>query len=179
MQFLTKLNPKTVNLTPIGGNSELSPADIAACCAGANEAGLNLLIMQVCGQGEYKAIYESFLPAVLRLALRLKWSQKAAGLARLDKFVRIMLCETISDRKCPSCRGTKFSLIDPSKACRTCRGTGVYVLPDSVKAELMNISKQSYSKTWVKREREVKDLFEWSIHDAKRSIYSKLHEQID
>jgi hypothetical protein len=175
MEKLTLLNPKTTSMDGIGGIPELTPSDLAACCAGANEAGFLLLTYQVCGVGEYKRLHATFLPEAIRLARRLKWSLKRPE--RLDMFLKVMLVEAIADKRCPSCRGTKYSLMSPSSECRTCRGTGIYMLQDYAKAEIMEISKQAYSKTWYPREKDIKALFDRRIYQAKQSIFKRLREE--
>jgi len=177
MEKLTILNPKSINMDSLGGRSEWTAADMSACCAGANQPGLDLLIFQICGEGEYKALYDVFEPEAIRVAKRLKWSLTRSGLLRIEVFTKILLYEAVTGTKCPSCRGTKFSRIEPTKPCRTCRGTGMYTLSDHAKAKLMEISQQAYTKTWRKREKEIKALFDRRIYQAKQSIYKKLREQ--
>ena len=183
MQLLTRLNAKAGISEGFGGIPELTTSDICAALAGANKAGLAFLIARDAGLPEnclreYEAICGHFEKEVHKLAKRLKWPLRNSGTAKLVVFTRIQLAESIAGTRCPSCRGTRYSLIHPSELCRTCRGTGVYVLEDRIKANLMQISPPAYHKTWYPREKEVKMLFERRIYSAEKSIYSKLYEAL-
>ena len=180
MQLLTRLNAGTVNFEGVsGGIPELTTSDIAAALNGANEAGLKLLIAQVCGTGEYKALYALFIPEVHRLGVRLKWRTDAITRARTGKLLDIVLSESILSRKCPSCHGTKYSFINPAEFCPTCKGTGLTQNFDYLKARILGISDRAWRKTWKEREKDIQALLDRRAYQAKRKIIINLYGESD
>ena len=183
-EILCRLNAKAGISEGFGGIPDLTTSDIAAALAGANKAGVYLLLAKDCGlpeltaKKEYKAICGLFYPEVHKLAKRLKWRLHGTQRRTLDIFTDIVVADVIAGTRCPSCRGTKYSLINPSNECRTCRGTGVYVIPDKEKARQMGISPSAYCKNWVRKEPDIKSLLERRIYQAEQSIYRKLHGEL-
>ena len=179
MQLLVRLNPNHINMEGAGGGiPELTTSDINAALAGANKAGLELLIGQVCGAADFKTLYETFLPETLRCANRLKWSLVGSGAARVHKLLQIVLFEAISARKCPSCRGTKRSLLNPVDKCPTCYGSGVWFGYDRAKAKYLGISDQAWRKTWREREKDIQALLDRRIYQAKKRIHANLYGEL-
>jgi len=173
MQILTILEPSTTDLEPTShstDNTGLTAALVSAAMAGANKPGLELLIGQVCGRADISALHDVFYPEVESTAKRLNWRLRASDAARAGCLLRIVIVETLLDKKCPSCRGTKYSKIEPSKHCRTCKGTGVWVMHDFAKAEYIGISPAAFSKTWIERQEELKYLLGRRIYQAVRRI---------
>ena len=180
MQLLTRLNAGTINLEGVsGGIPELTTSDIAAALAGTNKAGLKLLIGQICGMSEYKALYELFLPEVHRLGLRLKWRLDEHTQARAGKLLHIVLSESLLSRKCPSCHGTKYSSINPAEHCPTCKGTGLTQNFDYLKAQILEISDRAWRKTWKEREKDIQALLDRRAYQAKRRIIINLYGESD
>lgn len=175
MQLLIRLNPGHINPDSTGGRSELTTSDIAAALAGANKPGLDLLIGQVCGESDFKALYGLFLPQVYRLANRLKWSLTGNGEPRMAKLLQIVLFEAIAPRKCPSCKGTRYSLLNLSQKCPTCYGAGVWFGYDRAKAKYLGISDQAWRKTWREREKDIQALLDQRMYQAKRQIQANLY----
>ena len=180
MQLLTRLNAGTINPEGVsGGIPELTTSDIAAALTGTNEAGLKLLLSQICGTSEYKALYDLYLPEVQRLAVRLKWRLDKPTQDRAYKLLHIVLSESILSRKCPSCHGTKYSFINPAEFCPTCKGTGLTQNFDYLKAKILGISDRGYRKTWREREKDVQALLDRRVYQAKRKIIINLYGELD
>lgn len=145
MEILTLLNPSTINPDSTGGLPELTAADLSACLAGANTNGTELLLNRVAGlKISEKALFINLFIDVLRMAHRNGYKLTNKKAKRLEQLLTIALYEHLSGQICPSCKGTKYSLIDPSKPCSTCRGTGKYRLSDSQRAQVIGIKKQSW-----------------------------------
>ncbi len=175
MQFLTRLNAKAGISEGFGGVPELTVSDIAAALAGADPAGLSLLLCQVCGESDFKALYATFYPEAIKLSKRLKWRSAGSIQARTGKLLEVVLFEAMCDKKCPSCRGTQYSLLDPSKPCRTCKGTGSWMVPDYVKAEYIGVSKGAFSRVWLGREDELRYLLDRRLYRAETKIFDNLY----
>ena len=159
----------------LGGIPELTTSDICAALAGANKAGLKLLIGQVCGEGDINAICDTFRPEVIRLSKRLKWRSDELTMARIAKLLDIVVYESLSPNKCPTCRGTKHDITNPVKSCETCKGTGGFAIPQSAKAEYLGMSGRAWRKTWKDREDDIRTLLEIRLHQARVSICNKLY----
>ena len=182
MEILTILEPSTVNLEPTSRRTDklgLTASDVAAALAGANKAGLALLLGQICGTSEYNAIYGLFWPETIKLANRLNWRTDEPTLVRMGRLLDIVLSESILSKKCPSCRGTKYSFINPADPCPTCKGTGLNINFDYLKAQYLEISDRAWRKTWRERERDIKALLDRRSYQAKRKIISNLYEKLD
>lgn len=178
MEKLTILNPKSINMNGVGGIPELTAADLAACCSNANNAGFLLLVAQVCGSYNFSMVFNEFWPETEKLAKRLKWRMREKDKETLKKFLEMLLIDSIFSEKCPSCRGTKYSLINPSEKCPTCGGSGQPLTFDFKKAEYIGITKQSYSETWLEREDEVKALFDRRTYQVVQSIKNLQYESL-
>ena len=176
MQILTRLNPKAGISEGFGGIPDLTTADIAASLAGANKPGLMVLIAKVCGNGDSKAIYETFFPEVLRRGCREKWRLRAADEARAGKLLEIAINETVGTNICPSCKGVKHSLINPTETCQLCDGTGKWLIYDQQKADYLGISARAYRKIWRERLEIIKGLIEAREGQAKQKIYKNLFD---
>ena len=176
MEILTRLNAKAGMSEGLGGVPELTTSDICAALAGANEAGLELLIGQVCGEGDINAICETFLPDAIRLSKRLKWRSDEQTMVRIVKLLDIVVYQSLSPNKCPTCRGTKHDLDNPVKSCETCKGTGGFTIPQSAKAEYLGMTGRAWRKTWSEREEDLKMLLERRLHQAKLSICNHLYD---
>ena len=177
MEYLTILIPSAIDMEPTSRRTGegLTASDVAAALAGANEPGLRLLIGQICGVSEYKDVYDLFLPEAMKVSKRLKWRTDAITVARIRKLLDIVLIESIASNKCPSCHGTKYSFINPSKFCELCSGTGLTKRFDYLKARHLGISDRAWRKTWKERESDLKALLERRTHQAKRSIRINLY----
>lgn len=181
MEILTILVPSSVDIEPTSRRTGegLTASDVAAALSGANKAGLNLLIGQICGISEYNELYGLFLPEALRVSKRLKWRTDDTTRARTHKLLDLVLVESIASNKCPSCHGTKYSYINPSKFCELCGGTGLTKRFDYLKAKHLGISDRAWRKTWRERESDLKALLDRRIHQAKRSIINNLYGELD
>ena len=181
MEMLVRLVPGSIPLEGrvSGGRPELTVSDIAAALTGANKAGLSLLIGQICGISEYKAIYGLFLPEVMRVANRLNWRSDKPTQARIAKLLDLVLSESILSYKCPNCHGTKYSYINPSKPCESCNGTGLFNNFDYLKAKHLEISDRAWRKTWREREKDLKALLDRRAYQAKRKIINNLYGELD
>lgn len=180
-EILVKLNPGSINLEGrvSGGRPELTTADISAALAGANKAGLDLLIGQICGVSEYKVIYGLFLPEAIKVATRLKWRTDSGTQVRTRRLLDIVLSESLLSRRCPSCHGTKYSIINPSQYCESCNGTGLFNNFDYLKAQYLEISDRAWRKTWREREKDLIALLERRAYQAKRKIINNLYGELD
>lgn len=181
LQILTRLNPKCGWSTEgfYGGSPELTTSDLAAALAGTNKAGLKLLLGQICGVSEYKEVYALFLPEVIRIAKRLNWRTDTLTHARTGKLLDIVLSESLLSRKCPSCHGTKYSIINPAAHCESCGGTGLFNNFDYLKAQYLEISDRAWRKTWREREKDIKALLDRRAYQAKRRIIINLYGELD
>ena len=177
MELLVRLVPGSIPAEGrvSGGIPELTTSDIAAALTGANKAGLNLLLGQICGVGEYKAIYELFLPEAIKVAIRFKWRSDKLTRTRTERLLDIVLSESLLSRRCPSCRGTKYSIINKAKPCESCNGTGLFNNFDYLKAQYLGISDRAWRKTWREREKDLKVLLDRRAHQAKRKIINNLY----
>jgi len=119
-------------------------------------------------------IYRQVKDPAFRLAWRNGWKLTEKGQKKFKILVYLAICEKVATNCCPSCRGTKYSLLRPSEPCRTCRGTGKWKIDDYVKAKAIGISKQAYSKTWRERFDDILMLLETREYSAKRAIYQLL-----
>jgi hypothetical protein len=145
MEILTLLNPSTINPDSTGGLPELTAADVSACLAGANTNGTELLLNRVAGlRVSEKALFISLFVDTLRIMRRNGHKLTNKKAKRVEQLLAIALHEHLSGQICPSCKGTKYSLIDPSKPCSTCRGTGKYRLSDAQRSQILGIKKQSW-----------------------------------
>lgn len=176
MQILTRLNPGTINFEGSrGGIPELTTSDIAACLAGANITGMNILLKRVAGfEIAIQRIYDTVRDSALRVAWRNGWKLTDKGLEKLVILLYLAICEKVATNVCPSCRGTKYSILRPSEHCRTCRGTGKWKIDDYIKAKAIGISKSAYSQTWRERFDDLLLLLETREYQAKRSMYQML-----
>ena len=186
MEMLVRLVPGSIPLEGrvSGGRPELTTSDIAAALTGANKAGLSLLIGQICGVSHYKAVYDLFLPEAIKVATRLKWHSDKLTRARIAKLLDLVLSESLLSYKCPSCRGTKFSVMNHSmannaKPCESCNGTGLFNNFDYLKAKHLEISDRAWRKTWREREKELKALLDRRAYQAKRKIINNLYGELD
>jgi hypothetical protein len=181
MEILTILVPSSIDIQPTSRRTGegLTASDVSAALAGANEPGLRLLLGQICGVSEYKAVYDLFYPEAIKVARRLKWRSDSVTLARTRKLLDIVLIESIASNKCPSCHGTKYSYINPSKFCELCSGTGLTKRFDYLKAKHLGVSDRAWRKTWRERESDLKALLDRRTHQAKRSIINNLYGELD
>ena len=178
MQLLTRLNAGTINLEGVsGGIPELTTADLSACLAGADHAGLDLLLKRVTGLAvAHNDIYKQVRERCLRLAVRNGWKITEKSINKILILLFIAIYEQTADIVCPSCRGTKYSQLRPSEHCATCHGSGKWRIADPVKAELIGISKQGYSQTWRYRYDDIKIMLDTREYLAKKSIFKLLSD---
>ena len=88
---------------------------------------------------KYSAIYDLFLPEAMKVSARLKWRTDKPTQERIRKLLDIVLSESLLSRRCPSCHGTKNSIINPAKHCEACKGTGLFNNFDYLKANYLEI----------------------------------------
>ena len=176
MQILTRLNAKAGISEGFGGIPDLTTSDIAAALYNCNKPGLMVLLAKVCGEGDYKAIYEVLFPQVLRRGFREKWRLRPSDEARAGKLLEIAIKETVGTNICPSCKGVKHSLINPTEECQLCNGTGKWLIYDQQKADYLGISARAYRKIWRERLETIKSLIEAREWQAQQRFYKNLFD---
>jgi len=119
------------------------------------------------------------LPEVIKVSTRLNWRSDQPTQARTRKLLDLVLSESLLSRRCPSCHGTKRSIINPARECDSCKGTGLFNNFDYLKAQYLDISDRAWRKTWREREKDIKALLDRRAYQAKRKIINNLYGQSD
>ncbi|MBT8282135.1 MAG: hypothetical protein KJO86_00230 [Muriicola sp.] len=174
MEILTKLNAKTVSFDSIGGIPDLTAHDVCSALSGADEGGLRLLLSKILGVRQFEAIYRHFYPMAIALAKKDHWKLTARSVERISRLLELSIYEYTSTNVCPSCNGTKYSMIDKTKLCGFCRGSGRFTYPDRAKAEFLGVKGSSYSRTWRPRADKIVIMLGDSEYLAKKHIRRRL-----
>ncbi len=172
-EILTRLNPKTQTMEQSGhGHGETTSLDIAACCAGCDKAGLSVLLERVAGNREvHQRDFYSLYQEVVGVASSQRWKVKKDQIRTL---LQIALFEHCQAGTCPSCKGTRFQISDPSKPCRRCKGAGKHMLHLNDKAEALKVAKKTWLDVWEARFHEVLSILQDKEYEAMRVIYRRL-----
>jgi hypothetical protein len=137
--------------------------------------GETILLAKICGDRHtQEPLFYQMYREVIDLALKQGWKAKKRGEDKIRSVLQLAIYESVTQFVCPTCRGTKWSRKDPTKACAPCRGTGKWRITDKDKASVTGISKQAWSQTWQHRYNDILILLENYEHKAKVSILKHL-----
>lgn len=174
MKLLTRLNPKSQSFTDTGGGGDLTPLDIAAACAGADDLGLRVLLTKVCGDRTHHGqMFYQIYGIVVSRAAKGGW-RVPKGEEKLRALTQLAIFEAVNDFACPACNGTKFNRKRPSQPCAPCAGNGRLRLTEPLRAEVLGITRQAWYKLWNQRYREVQQIIGDHESSATRKIYRQL-----
>ena len=174
IECLARLNPKIQSLGDAGGRSEFTALDLAAACAGADDLGFRILLAKICGDSsQHSELFSKIYQIIAKKAVSEGWRLNKTG-GRLKSLAQIALFESVNDFACPACTGTGFNRKRPTDHCRPCAGLGRLRLTDSIRAQVLGVSRSAWSELWNQRYRETQQI----ISDRESSAVNKISRQI-
>jgi len=170
-EVLTRLAPKSAQMIRMPGESDLTVADIAAACAGANQTGLNILLAKVVGdRSAHKPLFYAIYRQITEIAIKEKWKFRR-GEERIRSLVNLALYEYVGEPRCPACKGTRYT---QQTKCRTCGGSGYMRLDDKQRAIALGIHPSVWLRVWKDRYARVFQVLSYHESDAVVSLYRRL-----
>ncbi len=163
-ELLVRTNPAPVPTMRVGGTPELTASDIAGACAGADDFGLDILLVKVAGNQNIK-LFDRLYSLVINMALREKWKVRGKQMRFYDLTSLVML-EYMQEPRCPLCHGTKYY---KAKPCEPCKATGYIRLNDTLRARAIGVNRSVWSRIWKQRYGAVVQAV--NMHES-RAIYS-------
>ncbi len=145
-ELLVRLNPKSAPMMRMDGVSELTSADIAAACAGANKFGVDIILAKIAGKST-KDLDARLYGMVVDLIAKEKWKMRGKS-KRIEALLDLIIAEHINETRCASCHGTRYIL---AKRCTECNATGYIRFNDSLRAQLLGVDKSTFCKVWKER----------------------------
>jgi len=162
MEILTLLDPSTVDPTASHStdNSGLTPALVSAAMAGTNPIGMSLLMRRVCGTVEADTGILRLQLIVIREAKRLKWKYERSDTLKL--LTDLCIWEYTNSAICGKCDGSGVIVHEDQvtrSECRKCKGSGYAQNGATLRSNWLDVSRNTYYKTWEKRRAHISELF--------------------
>ena len=187
MQILTILEPSTTDLEPTShstDNTGLTAALVSAAMAGANPIGISLLKRTVCGSRQADTGILKLRSVVLDEAKRRQWKYESEK--RINLLSDLCVLEFTNMPLCKTCYGSKVVISAENvtrEECPTCKGTGNGEFTATSRAQWLEVSRNTYYKTWDKRRLHINKIFDdilpEYLYSAKKHIRYRLRKVIE
>lgn len=178
--LLTKMLPRGVNLTSVGGAGklEIGRYDVAAALGYGNlsEPAYHLGLAKYCDDAVATTKLFGYFRQLAQCAINSNKWQDAEK--RADGLAHLMLMEGVFGVKCKACKGMGSTLKGRAgsmirKDCEKCRGTGAGSLSQRQRGRIANVPSSSWDRNWKPRLEQL--LVE--VYDIERQLLCHLKTQ--